>query len=84
MNVISTAKDKRLLAAAAGAIWKCSLSSDNCTELHKLQAIEPLTKLLDNQPEEVNEFCSALCPQTIRLIDDMLSMNKGFHDCNFT
>lgn len=76
MSIISTAKDKKLLAAAAGAIWKCSFNSDNCMQLHKLQAVEPLIKLLDSQPEEVIDFCTALS-ETTKLLE-MLSVREGF------
>lgn len=45
--------DKQLLAAATGAIWKCSISHENVQRFQELKAIELLVGLLNNQPEEV-------------------------------
>ncbi|RUS87840.1 hypothetical protein EGW08_004373 [Elysia chlorotica] len=45
--------DKQLLAAATGAIWKCSISPENVQRFQELKAIDMLVGLLNNQPEEV-------------------------------
>ncbi|KAK3760316.1 hypothetical protein RRG08_063072 [Elysia crispata] len=45
--------DKQLLAAATGAIWKCSISPENVQRFQELKAIDMLVGLLHNQPEEV-------------------------------
>ncbi|PFX30563.1 armadillo repeat-containing protein 4-like [Stylophora pistillata] len=46
-------ENKELLAAATGAIWKCSISRENVTRFQELKAIEQLVSLLTEQPEEV-------------------------------
>ncbi|KAJ7380448.1 Armadillo repeat-containing protein 4 [Desmophyllum pertusum] len=46
-------ENKELLAAATGAIWKCSISRENVTRFQELKAIEQLVSLLNEQPEEV-------------------------------
>ncbi|BFZ21682.1 hypothetical protein BsWGS_24721 [Bradybaena similaris] len=54
VNLLSTgAEDKQLLAAATGAIWKCSISPENVHRFQEMRAIEQLVSLLNNQPEEV-------------------------------
>ncbi|RDD37641.1 Armadillo repeat-containing protein 4, partial [Trichoplax sp. H2] len=45
--------NKELLAAATGAIWKCSKSPENVLRFQELEAIEKLVGLLTDQPEEV-------------------------------
>uniref|UniRef100_A0A2C9JK39 Armadillo repeat-containing protein 4 n=1 Tax=Biomphalaria glabrata TaxID=6526 RepID=A0A2C9JK39_BIOGL len=49
----SGVNDKQLLAAATGAIWKCSISPENVQRFQELKAIDLLVGLLNNQPEEV-------------------------------
>jgi len=49
----SNTDDKQLLAAATGAIWKCSISPENVQRFQELKAIDLLVGLLNNQPEEV-------------------------------
>ncbi|XP_015772686.1 PREDICTED: armadillo repeat-containing protein 4-like [Acropora digitifera] len=46
-------ENKELLAAATGAIWKCSINLENVTRFQELKAIEQLVSLLNEQPEEV-------------------------------
>lgn len=46
-------ENKELLAAATGAIWKCSINRENVTRFQELKAIEQLVSLLNEQPEEV-------------------------------
>ena len=48
--------NKELLAAATGAIWKCSISPENVIRFKELKAIEQLVGLLNDQPEEVREL----------------------------
>ncbi|CAL1542374.1 unnamed protein product [Lymnaea stagnalis] len=49
----SGTNDKQLLAAATGAIWKCSISPENVQRFQELRAIDLLVALLTDQPEEV-------------------------------
>ncbi|XP_068438497.1 outer dynein arm-docking complex subunit 2 isoform X1 [Clinocottus analis] len=51
--LLKKANNKPLLAAATGAIWKCSISVENVAELQEYKAVETLVGLLNNQPEEV-------------------------------
>ena len=46
--------NKELLAAATGAIWKCSISPENVLRFQELKTIESLVSLLNDQPEEVS------------------------------
>ena len=50
--LIAKTDNKELLAAATGAIWKCSISPENVTRFQELNTIDLLVGLL-NQPEEV-------------------------------
>ncbi|XP_014775179.2 outer dynein arm-docking complex subunit 2 [Octopus bimaculoides] len=51
--ILSSGNNKELLAAATGAIWKCSISRENLVQFRDLKAIEQLVALLSNQPEKV-------------------------------
>ncbi|KAM8822409.1 outer dynein arm-docking complex subunit 2 isoform 2-T3 [Spinachia spinachia] len=51
--LLSKAHNKQLLAAATGAIWKCSISVENVTKFQEYKALETLLRLLTDQPEEV-------------------------------
>jgi hypothetical protein len=51
-------ENKELLAAATGAIWKCSISPENVARFQELKCIELLVALLTNQPEEVHSETS--------------------------
>ncbi|KAL5005970.1 hypothetical protein ScPMuIL_017128 [Solemya velum] len=51
--LLSKTENKELLAAATGAIWKCSISPENVQRFQELKAIDMLVALLNNQPEEV-------------------------------
>jgi len=53
VNMLARSDDKQLLAAATGAIWKCSKSPQNVKIFQEMKAIERLVSLLDDQPEEV-------------------------------
>ena len=60
-------ENKELLAAATGAIWKCSISVENVERFQHLKAIDLLVQLLNDQPEEVGrilvsapQFCFSL------------------------
>lgn len=53
VGLLSNMENKELLAAATGAIWKCSISQENVARFQELKAIELLVALLNNQPEEV-------------------------------
>lgn len=57
----SNTEDKQLLAAATGAIWKCSISPENVRRFQELKAIDLLVGLLHNQPEEVGLQFSIKC-----------------------
>jgi hypothetical protein len=46
-------KDKPLLAAVTGAIWKCAISPENVHRLNDLQIITILVSLLQDENEEV-------------------------------
>ena len=48
--------NKELLAAATGAIWKCSISQENVLRFQELKTIESLVGLLSDQPEEASNF----------------------------
>ncbi|XP_072290434.1 outer dynein arm-docking complex subunit 2-like [Eucyclogobius newberryi] len=51
--LLSKAENKQLLAAATGAIWKCSLSQKNVTKFQEFHVLEKLVSLMSEQPEEV-------------------------------
>ncbi len=51
--LLNNTDNKELLAAATGAIWKCSISHENVTRFQELKAIDLLVGLLNAQPEEV-------------------------------
>uniref|UniRef100_A0AAQ4RTP6 Outer dynein arm docking complex subunit 2 n=1 Tax=Gasterosteus aculeatus aculeatus TaxID=481459 RepID=A0AAQ4RTP6_GASAC len=53
VSLLSKAHNKQLLAAATGAIWKCSISVENVTKFQEYKALETLLRLLTDQPEEV-------------------------------
>uniref|UniRef100_A0A8C6S616 Armadillo repeat containing 4 n=1 Tax=Neogobius melanostomus TaxID=47308 RepID=A0A8C6S616_9GOBI len=52
-QLLSKADNKPLLAAATGAIWKCSLSQKNVTKFQEHRVLESLVALMSEQPEEV-------------------------------
>ena len=58
--------NKELLAAATGAIWKCSISPENVLRFQELKTIESLVSLLNDQPEEVS--ATEYSPLTLRPI----------------
>ncbi|XP_056290638.1 outer dynein arm-docking complex subunit 2 [Pseudoliparis swirei] len=51
--LLSKADNKQLLAAATGAIWKCSISVENVAKFQDYKALETLVGMLTDQPEEV-------------------------------
>lgn len=51
--LLSNRDNKALLAAATGAIWKCSISKENVKRFQELKAIESLVNLLNDPTEEV-------------------------------
>ncbi|KAL3855757.1 hypothetical protein ACJMK2_014960 [Sinanodonta woodiana] len=51
--LLASNSNKELLAAATGAIWKCSISAENVKRFQELKAIDLLVALLNDQPEEV-------------------------------
>jgi hypothetical protein len=53
VNLLNNKENKPLLAAATGAIWKCSISKDNVKRFQELKAIESLVSLLQDPTEEV-------------------------------
>uniref|UniRef100_A0A3Q3VZX0 Uncharacterized protein n=1 Tax=Mola mola TaxID=94237 RepID=A0A3Q3VZX0_MOLML len=53
VSLLSKADNKQLLAAATGAIWKCSISAENVAKFQKYRVLETLVGLLTDQPEEV-------------------------------
>ena len=53
VSLLQAVENKDLLAAATGAIWKCSISPENVARFQELKAIEQLVALLNDQPEEV-------------------------------
>ncbi|XP_028514589.1 armadillo repeat-containing protein 4 isoform X3 [Exaiptasia diaphana] len=57
VSLVSQSHNKKLLAAATGAIWKCSVSLENAERFLDYSIVESLTKFLQNpddpQPEEV-------------------------------
>ncbi|XP_022609806.1 armadillo repeat-containing protein 4 [Seriola dumerili] len=53
VSLLGKVNNKQLLAAATGAIWKCSISTENVAKFQKHKALETLVGLLTNQPEEV-------------------------------
>lgn len=54
VSIASSAQTKDLLAAATGAIWKCSMSPENVARFQDLKSIDLLVSLLNNQPEKVS------------------------------
>ncbi|KAM3593279.1 uncharacterized protein V6R79_009296 [Siganus canaliculatus] len=53
VSLLNKANNKQLLAAATGAIWKCSISMENVAKFQEYKALDLLVGLLTNQPEEV-------------------------------
>ena len=53
VSLLNNTENKELLAAATGAIWKCSISPENVIRFQELKAIDLLVGLLNDQPEEV-------------------------------
>uniref|UniRef100_A0A4W6G9Z9 Outer dynein arm docking complex subunit 2 n=1 Tax=Lates calcarifer TaxID=8187 RepID=A0A4W6G9Z9_LATCA len=53
VSLLAKANNKQLLAAATGAIWKCSISIENVAKFQEHKALETLVGLLTDQPEEV-------------------------------
>ncbi|XP_028392916.1 armadillo repeat-containing protein 4-like [Dendronephthya gigantea] len=53
VSLLQAVENKDLLAAATGAIWKCSITPENVARFQELKAIEQLVALLNDQPEEV-------------------------------
>ena len=56
VTLLSNRDNKELLAAATGAVWKCSISEENVIRFKELKAIEQLVGLLHDQPEEVSIY----------------------------
>ena len=52
-KLIQNKENKPLLAAATGAIWKCSISAENVKVFKDLKTIESLVQLLQDPTEEV-------------------------------
>uniref|UniRef100_A0A3Q3MEL8 Outer dynein arm docking complex subunit 2 n=1 Tax=Mastacembelus armatus TaxID=205130 RepID=A0A3Q3MEL8_9TELE len=52
VSLLGKSDNKQLLAAATGAIWKCSISMDNVAK-YEYKALDTLVGLLTDQPEEV-------------------------------
>ena len=59
--LLNNTENKELLAAATGAIWKCSISPENVARFQHLKAIDLLVALLNDQPEEVHMDLINLC-----------------------
>nr|XP_043897767.1 outer dynein arm-docking complex subunit 2 isoform X1 [Solea senegalensis] len=54
VSLLAKVNNKQLLAAATGAIWKCSISVDNVAErFQEYKVLESLVELLTDQPEDV-------------------------------
>lgn len=53
VTLLSNRENKELLAAATGAIWKCSISKENVKRFQELKTIESLVSLLNDPTEEV-------------------------------
>uniref|UniRef100_A0A3Q2CZ47 Outer dynein arm docking complex subunit 2 n=2 Tax=Cyprinodon variegatus TaxID=28743 RepID=A0A3Q2CZ47_CYPVA len=53
VSLLAKADNKQLLAAATGAIWKCSLSMENVAIFQENNVLQILIGLLTDQPEEV-------------------------------
>lgn len=53
-KLLTNSENKALLAAATGAIWKCSISRENVERFRDLNVIDKLVGLLNDQPEEVS------------------------------
>ncbi|XP_008305957.1 armadillo repeat-containing protein 4 [Cynoglossus semilaevis] len=53
VSLLAKVNNKQLLAAATGAIWKCSISVENVAEFQKYNVLESLVDLLTDQPEGV-------------------------------
>ncbi|XP_053269015.1 outer dynein arm-docking complex subunit 2 [Pleuronectes platessa] len=51
--LLGKAEDKKLLAAATGAIWKCSICMKNVAKFQEHKALESLISLLTDQPIDV-------------------------------
>lgn len=64
--------NKLLLAAATGAIWKCSISPENVLRFQQLKTIEALVALLSDQPEEVSSSTS--CSEFLHFLLRVLAL----------
>uniref|UniRef100_A0A3P9H9A3 Armadillo repeat containing 4 n=1 Tax=Oryzias latipes TaxID=8090 RepID=A0A3P9H9A3_ORYLA len=53
VELLNNTNNKELLAAATGAIWKCSISLENVLIFQNDKVLESLAGLLTAQPEEV-------------------------------
>ncbi|KAL4593192.1 armadillo repeat-containing protein 4 [Arapaima gigas] len=53
VDLLKVSANKQLLAAATGAIWKCSISLENVEKFQEYNTLELLVGLLTDQPEEV-------------------------------
>ncbi|KAK2886201.1 outer dynein arm-docking complex subunit 2 [Channa argus] len=53
VSLLGKVNNKQLLAAATGAIWKCSISMENVAKFQEYRALETLVGLLIDEPEEV-------------------------------
>ena len=56
VKLLQNRENKELLAAATGAIWKCSISKENVKRFQELKTIESLVSLLSDPTEEVASF----------------------------
>ncbi|CAF98754.1 unnamed protein product [Tetraodon nigroviridis] len=53
VSLLSRTENKQLLAAATGAIWKCSISPKNVEKFQEYDTAATLVGLLSDQPEDV-------------------------------
>ncbi|RVE59027.1 hypothetical protein OJAV_G00200110 [Oryzias javanicus] len=53
VELLNNTNNKELLAAATGAIWKCSISKENVVIFQHDKVLESLSGLLTDQPEKV-------------------------------
>ncbi|CAN9506522.1 unnamed protein product [Ophioblennius macclurei] len=53
VSLLDKTSNKELLAAAVGAIWKCSISKENVANFQDFMSVKTLISLLTDQPEDV-------------------------------
>ncbi|XP_029955418.1 armadillo repeat-containing protein 4 [Salarias fasciatus] len=68
--------NKELLAAAAGAVWKCSISTENVVKFQEFMSVETLVGLLSDQPEAVLVNVAGALGEFLRLPENRAHIRR--------